>query len=145
MTADHGPREELEQLLPDLLDGEWGAGKRERLDELLRVDAGARARYREIMVMHAMLDAQFGDSPNLSGDALAAHNPSDAQGPVRLVARKASPDNSMAAFFRPARWRPYLGWVAAAAAVVFMGVWALFLREGRRDDGRTALPNGQRT
>jgi len=153
MTEDYGPHEELEQLLLDLLDGEWSAGKRERLDELLRGDPSARARYRELMVMHAMLDAQFGDSPNLSGDALCAHNPGDVQRHVRLVDREAPADDSMAAFARRTRWRPYLGWVAAAAVVVFMGVWALFLRGGRRDlgefpgrdTGRASLPGRRLT
>jgi len=145
MTADYEPHEELERLLLNLLDGEWSAGERERLDELLRGDAAARARYRELMVMHAMLDAQFGGSPNLSDDAFVAANPSDVQQPIRLADRLAPPDDSRAALTRRARLGPYLGWVAATVAVAFTGVWALFPREGRRDAGRTALSNRQLT
>ena len=144
-TGLYDPHDELEQLLLDLLDGEWNAGKRERLDERLRADPDARARYRELMAMHALLDARFGDSPDLTGHAVVARNTSDGQRDARPADREASPAGSRRAAARPARWRPYLGWVAVAAAVVFMGVWALFLRDGRHDSGRTALPNRQRT
>lgn len=44
MTEDRNPDSELERLLLDLLDGDWNAHKQERLDELLRGDAAARAR-----------------------------------------------------------------------------------------------------
>ena len=49
---------EFEQLLFEMLDGEWNANKQQRLDELL-CNSDARARYRELMAIHAMLDFEI--------------------------------------------------------------------------------------
>jgi ferric-dicitrate binding protein FerR (iron transport regulator) len=47
---------EIDQLLRDLLDGEWDEFKQRRLDEILRQSRSARVQYRQTMQIDAMLD-----------------------------------------------------------------------------------------
>jgi len=132
MTEDRSSNGELERLLLDLLDGEWNAHKQERLDKLLRGDAAARARYRELMAMHAMLDAEFSGSLKLNDEGVVYEKPGDPPH-VRLVDRESPSDLSKPAT-RANRWLSSLGWLTAAVVVVAVGVWVFVLNSGHRDD-----------
>lgn len=133
MTEDRNPNGELDRLLLDLLDGEWDAAKQERLDELLRGDATARARYRELMAMHAMLDAEFSGSLKPNDDGVVHDEPGDSPPHVRLVDRESRSDLSKPAT-RANRWLPSLGWLTAAVVVAIVGLWVFVLNSGDRDD-----------
>jgi len=126
------PDDELDQLLLELLDGQWDADKQECLGELLSDDQAARARYRETMIMHAMLDAQFSGSPNLNDDVAAA---SDGDTPFRTTAVASTVGAKRAG--RPTAWpsrKPLaLTWIAAAVLIVSAGIWAHILINGARD------------
>lgn len=133
MTGDRNSSAELERLLLDLLDGEWDATKQERLDELLRADADARARYRELMAMHAMLDAEFSGSLKLNDDGLVHEEPGEPPPHVRLADRESPSDLSRKAT-RTNRWLSSLGWLTAAVVAAAVGVWAFVSNDGHRDD-----------
>ena len=139
MTEDRNPNGELERLLLDLLDGEWDAPKQERLDELLRGDAAARARYRELVAMHAMLDAEFSGSLKLNDDGLVCEEPGDPPPHVRLADRKSPSDLSKPANTRANRRLLALGWLTAAVVAATVGVWVFVLNSGHRDDPQQAV------
>jgi hypothetical protein len=118
----------------DLLDGEWNAVKQERLDELLRGDATARAQYREMMAMHAMLDAEFSGSLNLNDDGIAAANQSSLPPLVQVVDGKAASDFPKPANIRANRWLSSLGWITAAVVAASVGAWTFFPNGEHRGD-----------
>jgi len=132
MTEDRNLSGELERLLLDLLDGEWDAAKQDRFDELLR-DDDARARYRELMAMHAMLDAEFSGSLKLNDDGLVHEEPGEPPPHVRLADRELPSDLSQPAP-RANRWLSSLGWLTAAVVAAAVGVWAFVSYNGHRDD-----------
>ncbi|MDP6545560.1 MAG: FecR domain-containing protein [Phycisphaerae bacterium] len=132
MIEKHKPNDELDQLFLELLDGQWDADKNERLGELLSDDPAARARYREMMILHALLDDQFSGSPNLNC-GVDASDDEDTQ--FRNAATGSMADSKRDR--RSTTWRSRkplaLTWIAAATLIVSAGIWAFILLGGARD------------
>jgi len=106
---------QLEQLLLELLDGDLDATQREQLDALLLDDPAARERYRELMAMHAMLDAEFSGSPTMDGEESLPSSPPTTN------------NKSM-------RYLTSLGWLTAGVLAASVVVLAFVLISGNRND-----------
>ncbi len=132
MTDGYNPDGKLEQLLLDLLDGEWDTGKQQTLDTLLINDAAARAHYRELMAMHAMLDSELSGAPDLNGEMLSSGTPGGASSPSRVGDAQSAPDCHEPAVSPVNPRFVFLRWAAAALLIMSVGVGLLSLVNAHR-------------
>ena len=131
MTSSH-PHKKLDQLLQDLLDGEWNPEKKEQLDTLLRSDAAARVYYRELMATHAMLDAEFRGASGLNEGAVSTESPAGAAPLLRVTEMQATRQRRQQEENGGSVWFGRFRLAAAALLIVSVGIGAFSLLNSQR-------------
>ncbi|MBI1375075.1 MAG: hypothetical protein GC159_20340 [Phycisphaera sp.] len=136
--------DDLELLLSGLLDGSLSDADERRLMDLVIVDADVRARYLDIMDVHAMLtwersSQSQGDLPTPETDVIEAESI-----PVAKLAPASPPgslDRNADRYVRPLRIPGFRRYAVAASLLLAMGVTFALVRQSHRDmKSRDASP-----